>query len=108
MKKMKKLFKEQLQYIDSKEEATLVYDVLVRLNKKLDRHDSRLENAINVVDEFLSIGSKSKMKAVIRDIFDHYDEYNASEKAAINGALAEIQSIAHSVIHSKIIYHNKE
>ncbi len=106
MKTMKKLFKEQLEYIDTKEEATLVYDVLVRLNSKLERYDSHLGNVVNAVDEFLSLGSKSRMRAIIRDIFDHYEEYNAADKNAIKVALAEIQSIAHSAIHSKIIYNN--
>ncbi len=107
MKNLKQLFKEQLQFIDSKEEATLVYEVLVRLNDKLERYDSHLGNAINAVDEFLSLGTKSKMRAIIRDIFDHYEEYNAADKESIKSALVEIQGIAHSAIRSKIIY-NKD
>ncbi len=102
MIKLKKLFKEQLKQIDSKEEAEIIYGILDRLNSKLDRYDSPLGNMADAVEEFFSLTAKSKMKSLINDIFDNYEEYNAADKAAINAALHEIHDVAHNSVNAKL------
>ncbi len=91
----KELYEIQLNYINSEKEAELVYKTLVSLNKKLKRYDnSRIKNSASN-----SAGSNdlySKIKNVINDIFDNYNEYNALDKREIQETLSTIQKISYN------------
>ncbi len=93
----KELYEIQLNYINTEREAELVYKTLTSLNKKLKRYDnSRIKTGSSNVAG--SSDSYGRIKNVIDDIFDNYNEYNALDKREIQETLSRIQKIPHSPV----------
>lgn len=70
---LKQLF-DSIDRINNNNDLKEVYDQVSKTNDKLDIHDSKFDNLVDSIIEWIKPNAKSKIKEKIKDILDNYDK----------------------------------